>query len=366
MESPRDRTAHSSEHEPAQTAPEDALAYYRSLFWAATDAILVADEQGRYLDANQAAATLLGYSREDLLGMDVADVVASGADWATEEYSRFTHAGTWSGEVELRRRDGTLVPAEAHATVVHRQVGSPVFLSVIRDITPRREAERTQREFLAMVTHELRAPLTAILGHAQLMQRRVAYNAAYIEIIISQAKRLQRLLADLLDVTHLAAGQPQLRRSAVDLSALAREIAPQEMIATPTHPVRVEAPRAPRIGYWDADRVAQVLQNILSNAGKYAPAGSEILVRVEDRGDDALVSVTDHGMGVAPEDLPRLFDRFYRTPSATQSAASGLGLGLHICTLLVEAHGGHIGVESVLGQGSTLSFSLPYEQPATS
>ncbi|HXT35333.1 MAG TPA: ATP-binding protein [Chloroflexota bacterium] len=358
--------AQSGDSRESQTAPEDALAYYHSLFWAATDAILVADALGHYLDANQAAATLLGYRREELLGMGVADVVASGAAMATAEYERFLHEGTWSGELDLRRRDGTLVPVEAHATVVRRRKGQPVYLSVIRDISPRREAERAREEFLAMVTHELRGPLTAILGHAQLLERREAYHAANVATIIAEAQHLKRLVADLLDVTHFAAGQPGLRWSAVDLTALAQEVVARAMVATPTHSVRLEGPPAPLIGRWDADRVAQVLDNLLANAGKYAPAGSEIVVRVLDQGDHALVSVGDQGPGVAPEELPRLFDRFYRTPSAAESDALGLGLGLHICKLLVEAHGGHIWIASVLGQGTTVFFSLPYEQSSAS
>ena len=362
MESPSDQSTTGSE---PQTAPEDALAYYQSLFWAATDAILVADEAGHYQDANEAATTLLGYSRAELLGLSIPDVMVSDVALVTAEYARFQREGTWSGEVELRRKDGTLVPVEARATVV-RRVGSPVYLSVIRDISSRREVERARQAFLAMVTHELRAPLTAILGHAQLMEHRATYHAASMMIIISEAQRLKRLLADLLDVTSLAAGQPRLRWSVVDLTALAHEAAAGAMVVTPSHPVRLEGPPGPLIGRWDADRVGQVLQNLLSNAGKYSPPGSEILVRVADQGDHTVVSVTDHGMGVAPTDLPRLFEPFYRTAAAAESAVTGLGLGLHICKVLVEAHGGRIWVESVLDHGTTVFFSLPYEQPPTS
>jgi len=353
----------STERGSAEIPPEDAHAFYRGIFWAATDAILVADAAGRYLDANQGAATLLGYSPEELLHMHVQDVVASDADWTSLEYERFLHEGTWSGELELRRRDGTLVPVEAHATVVERQGGGPVYLSVIRDVSARWAAERARQEFLAMVAHELKTPLTAILGHAELMQRRASYSAEGTKIIISQVKRLRRLIDDLGEVAHFAVGQPALRRASMDLTALARESAAQAVTVTPTHLVRIEAPTQPLLGWWDGDRVAQVLQNLLANAGKYAPAGSAILIRVEARADAALVSVIDEGTGIAPEELPRLFERFYRTESATRSGAEGLGLGLHICKQLVEAHGGQIWVESALGRGTSVFFTLPYTQP---
>jgi signal transduction histidine kinase len=122
----------------------------------------------------------------------------------------------------------------------------------------------------------------------------------------------------------------------------------------------VDAPEAPLEGNWDHDRLMQVLDNLLSNAVKYSPAGGEIVVRLDDRGDAAQVSVHDQGNGIAAETLPRLFDRFYRTDNA-DTTARGLGLGLHISKLLVEAHGGRIWAESPgPGQGSTFTLVLPY------
>lgn len=177
------------------------------------DAILVADAEGRYLDANPAATALLGYSREELLAMRVADVVALGGGLVTAEYVRFLRDGTWSGELELRCRDGSNVAVEAHSTVVRPSV----YLSVIRDISQRRAAERAQQDFLAMMGHELKTPLTVILAHAQLMRRRTAAGAPgvpHADAIIAQAVRLRRLIDDLLDTTQLTAGQITLHRSA--------------------------------------------------------------------------------------------------------------------------------------------------------
>ena len=350
---------------PIQIAPEDALSYYRGIFWAAMDTILVADGEGRYLDANPAATALLGYTREELLGMGVANVVAPGGGMAIAEYERFLRDGAWSGELEVRRKDGSCVTVEAHATVVRPSI----YLSVIRDVSQRRAAERAQQDVLAMMGHELKTPLTAILAHAQLMRRRTANGAAgasHTDAIIAQAVRLRRLIDDLLDATQLTAGQITLHRSATDPTNLARDAALQATTVTPTHPVRVEAAvgTRPLIGYLDADRVAQVLQNLLANAGKYSPAGQEILVQITERDGEALIEVRDRGVGIAPDEIPRLFDRFYRTASATQSSVAGLGLGLHICKLLVEAHGGRIWVESAVGQGTDISFTLPLGLPA--
>lgn len=123
-------------------------------------------------------------------------------------------------------------------------------------------------------------------------------------------------------------------------------------------------PEDPLIGDWDPDRVGQVLQNLLANAGKYSPAGHEILVHVTTRDSEALIEVRDRGTGIAPDEIPRLFERFYRTVSATQISVAGLGLGLHLCKLLVEAHGGRIWVDSALGQGTAVTVTLPSDQSA--
>ena len=154
------------EREPAGAALPDADAFYRGVFWAAADAILVADGAGRYLDANHAAAALLGYTREEVLRLHVADVVAPGAGWAAAEYGRFLREGAWSGELELRRRDGTLVPVEARATVVPRGEGGPAYLSMLRDISSRREAER-ERERLHEAERAARAAAEAARGRLQ-------------------------------------------------------------------------------------------------------------------------------------------------------------------------------------------------------
>jgi two-component system phosphate regulon sensor histidine kinase PhoR len=345
---------------------QDAEARYRALFEGAVDPILVADAEGRYLDANPAAAGLLGYTRDELLGLRVADVVAGGVDSVEAEYARFLQEGRWSGELEVRRRDGSTVAVEARATAVVLPTG-PLYISILRDVSERRAAEQMQREFLAMVTHELRTPLTSVKGYAQLMQRRGVYSDQAVGVIVSRAAHLERLLGDLLDLSRLEGGRLELRRARVDLVVLARAMAEQAQVLTRLHAVRVEAPERPLEGWWDRDRVEQVLQNLLSNAVKYSPEGGEVVLRVEDVGGEARVAVTDRGLGVSAEALPRLFDRFYQARiGRTAGDAEGLGLGLYITRSLVEAHGGRIQAESVLGRGSTFAVTLPYGEPGES
>ena len=331
---------------------------FRSLFEHVPDAIFVADATGRYRDVNPAATALLGYTRDELLHKTVMDIsVDSGG--AAEAYDRMLQEGVWRGEHELRHKDGTVVPTEALATAVVSPTGT-VYLSVVRDISERRAAERMQQDFIAMVAHDLKNPLTTLKGNAQLMLRRNSFSERGMATIVAQANRLERLIDDLRDVARLDARGIVLQRAAVDLAALAHRRAEDAQTQTRLHTLRVEAPETPVVGDWDGDRREQVMDNLLMNAIKYAPNGGEIVIGVEDCGADARVSVRDCGIGIPPEAHGRLFERFYRAAGGIAADKKGLGLGLYISKALVEAHGGRIGVESLPDEGSAFFFTLPY------
>ena len=336
-------------------------ARYRALFEGVADAILVADEVRSYVDGNGAATALLGYTHEELLALHVEDVVAAQATWTAAEYDRYMEEGHWRGELDLRRKDGQTVPVEAVATIV-RLPDITLYLSVVRDISARRAVERQQQAFLGMITHELRTPLTALRGYADLMRRRGQYNAGAVSIIIDQAAQLDRLIGDLLDASRIDGELLRLERASMDMVALVHTVAEQAQAATSQHTIRVESPVSPLPGWWDRGRMEQVLRNLLTNAVKYAPDGGDIVVGVREDGNDARMTVTDQGIGLAPEAIPLLFGRFYRTPEGEASGATGLGLGLYISQALVEAHGGCIWAESAgPGQGTTIHVTLPIE-----
>lgn len=335
---------------------------FRTLFTRVPDAILVADGTGRYLDANPAATALLGYSHEELMHLSVEDVVIAEAGWTQEEYARFVETGIWRDELDVRRKDGVAVPVEAQATAVALPSGT-FYLSVLRDISARRRSERERQDFIAMVAHDLKNPLTSLKGHAQLMQRRGTFSERSLTTIISQADRLERLIDDLRDVTRIDVGQIPLARTDVDMSALLHQRATAAEALTQSHAIHIEIPETSVIGWWDADRLAQVLDNLLTNAMKYSPEGGEIEVHVAVMREDVCVSVSDRGIGIAPEALGRLFERFYRAEGGIAADKKGLGLGLYISKALVEAHGGRMSAEPRDGGGSTFSFTLPKTQP---
>lgn len=350
--------------EPAALAIDNAQLYqraqaaearYRQVFAGVADAILVTDTTHRFHEVNPAASALLGYSRDELLAMRTEDILPAEPFWTQVDVDRFQVEGRWQGELELRRKDGGTVPVESMVTAVELPTGI-AYLSALRDVTERHRLERLRRDFLAMVTHDLRTPLAAIKGSAQLLQRRGEYRASQIETILGASRNMQRLLDDLADVVRHETGTLVMRPAPTDLVALVESVANVAQEATESRRVRVVAPPAPLVGAWDRDRLSQVLANLLDNTLKHAPAGGEVLVVLEDRGDEVRMAVTDHGPGISPEHVTRLFDRFFR---ADATGAGGLGLGLYISRMLIEAHGGRIWVESEVGQGSTFTVALP-------
>ena len=218
-----------------------------------------------------------------------------------------------------------------------------------------RQADAVKTAVLHAVSHDLRSPLTVIRAGAQLLHRRGEYREATVETILAYADRMARLIDDLADVVRLEEGHLPLQRESLDLVVLARECAVAANQQSANHEVRVEAPDASVRGAWDRVRLGQVVENLLGNALKHGGEEGEIVVRVEKRAGEALISVQDFGPGIDPDHLPHLFDRFYRA----NTRSSGLGLGLYISRILVEAHGGRIWAESQPGQGSTFTVSLP-------
>jgi signal transduction histidine kinase len=152
----------------------------------------------------------------------------------------------------------------------------------------------------------------------------------------------------------------RLRRGPVDLVEIVHEALTRARTQGTEHTLHLEAPRVPIVGSWDRDRLGQVLDNLIGNAIKYSPAGGEIAIRVQAANADGLVRIEDHGIGIAADVLPRLFERFYQ--GQDPGVSTGLGLGLYIARMLVEAHGGRIWAESEPGRGSTFVISLPHHR----
>ncbi len=243
-------------------------------------------------------------------------------------------------------------------SAVRDSAGHMVGIGVIaRDVSARKRLERAQEDFLAMASHDLKSPVTVLRGRAQLMRRRKRYDEATVDAILEQARRIERLVTDLQAVVQLEAGTTALRRMPTDLGRLAHDAIDRIRPQARSHRLRLVVPDKPIVGQWDPDRLGQVLDNLLGNAVKYSARGEEVTVQVEASDGETCLQVRDRGAGIPPEVLPRLFERFYRADHT--GGSSGLGLGLYISRMLVEAHGGRIWAESTPGEGSTFTVVLP-------
>jgi PAS domain S-box-containing protein len=324
------------------------------------DAIIGKTLDGTITDWNRAAEALYGYTAAEIVGQPITTIVPlDRRDELADILARLARGEQIAHhETERVRKDGTRLEVSVSISPIRDSAGRIVGASKIaRDITERRALERQKQAFLEMIAHDLGSPLTAIQAYAQLLQRRQAYSEQAVAAILGEARRMGRLASDVLATARLDAGSLELRRTPTDAVVLVGECVAQATLLSGDQCIRVEAPPHPVVGFWDRDRLTQVLTNLLDNAAKYAPDGG-IVVRVTEGGDDVGFAVVDQGSGLTPDEAEHIFERFFRAGSAA-GKASGVGLGLFISKHLVEAHGGRMWVESTPEQGSTFAFSLP-------
>ncbi len=232
----------------------------------------------------------------------------------------------------------------------------------IASLEAQRQLARMQDEFVSTVSHELRTPLGFIKGYTTTLLRQDAEwdattRVEFLRIIDEEADRLRELIDNLLDSSRLESGAIGMTREPTRIGPLLRSVVERAQSAYPEMALRVDAPEGLPILEIDSTRIAQVLDNLLSNAAKYAP-GAPVALRARREGEELVIEVEDQGPGIAPEHTSQMFQRFYRVPN-TQRTVRGTGLGLYICRKIVENHGGQIGIDSQPGRGARFFFTLP-------
>ena len=337
------------------------------------DALLIIDSKGSLVRLNRAA--------RELLCLDEASIVL-GQPFDERQWNDWPPAGRAAAEalrpvVEQLQR--THEPEEVEVELpgpVHHILSfraTPLYDSdgtfnggviVFRDVTGQREVERFKDEMFSIASHDLKTPATVIKAQAQWLRRRFNQGNAEQEdveegltMISDQADRLSKLLNLLLDLSRIEAGKLELDLVPTDLRGILVSMARALQATTDAHIIEVDAPMGV-IGHWDQRRIEEVVQNLLNNAVKYSPVGGRIEVRLETDDQNAMVTVRDSGIGLARDDAPHVFERFYR--GQQNRRLEGTGLGLYICHAIINAHGGQIWAESNgPGRGSTFGFSLP-------
>jgi two-component system, OmpR family, phosphate regulon sensor histidine kinase PhoR len=238
--------------------------------------------------------------------------------------------------------------------------GRLVRMEVAIDVTDRKAHEQFQEQYVGLISHDLRSPLSTIAASASvlklLLERHgLSHDAKPVEVILRNTRRMSEMIDDLLETTRLESGHLQLHTTPLDLAEFAAGVIGSLRTAG-SQPVSLDA-SGPAPVQADAARLERVLENLIGNATRYSPPEMPVSVRIDTKDQEAIVTVTDHGIGIPTDELPKLFQRFYR--GTRTRSLSGLGLGLYNSRLIVESHGGRIWAESQPGIGSTFRFALP-------
>jgi PAS domain S-box-containing protein len=336
------------------------------------DGLLVAGIGGQIVFVNRRTTEILGMTERSLLGSSLWDRIGQPEKSIAETLERLlvdratvereTTFGSSAPRHFILRLSPVCESGEDRGAVVG-------IVAALSDITKQRELQEMKTEVMSLVTHELRTPITAIQGMSEVLaqfdvepDRRREMHAAINE----EAKRLARMIDEYLDITRLEAGAHPLKKTPLRVDALVERVL---LLLGPlassrgTEIQRDFGKNLPVITA-DPDLLAQAVTNVIGNAVKYSPRGVKLRVSARTDGGELLIEVADQGYGIAPEDITRIFEKFYRVPRAENADEPGTGLGLAFVREIMEAHGGYVTVESERGTGSTFTLRLPFQLEA--
>jgi len=347
---------------------------------SAEDAIVSKDLDGIIQSWNHGAERIFGYTAEEAIGRSITIVIPDDRLDEEAEVLRRIRAGLAVEHFETvrRRKDGSPIDISLTVSPIRTSTGEVIGASKIaRDITEQRrlreiaeEASRLKDEFLALLSHELRTPLNTVLGYARMLRKEDSrmvgdLRVRALDALERNADALSRLVADVLDTSRSVSGKLRLDLEPAPLeeivSEAVRTVSPPAEAKDLSFEIHCEPGISVRA---DRDRLQQVLWNLLSNAIKFTPAGGTVSLRTRRDHGSIVISVEDTGIGIAPEHLPHVFQRFWQAHTGASREFGGLGIGLTLSRHLVEMHGGTIAVDS-LGPGRGTTFTVLLPNPAT-
>jgi PAS domain S-box-containing protein len=338
--------------------------------------VFTVDRELRISTFNPAAEKILGWREEEVIGRPCAEI-----------FREEDGASSYQGELlsEAMRKAQLVTSAKEGHPVINKD-GQRIFISssvvplldldgqvfgamvAFRDATAETELDQMKSEFISMVSHELRSPLSHIIASMELMREADLSSDQQqdlLNIIHAQSNRLNRFVEQILDVSLLEAGTVKVEQEPVDLKPLIERMIEAFETKVNTHRFELTVPERPTIVVGDKSKIQTVLDNLLENAVNYSPKGSRVSIEVSDRDKEIVISVIDEGIGIPATQLERIFERFHRVNASDDQEQYGYGLGLYISKRLIEIHGGSIWAESELERGSRFSFSLPKWSPAS-
>ncbi len=365
------------ERERIETGLRESEAHVRAVIDNVPDGIITLDERGRLESVNPAALRIFGYTEHEMTGIHFKMLMPESVRHEYDDYIR-KHVVPGTGkmigfglEVTGQRRDGSRFPMELGIGNVWLD-SRHLFIGIVRDISERREVDRMKSQFMSAVSHELRTPMTSVLGSLGLLAEGVGGDLsengkALLDIARNNVARLVHQISDILDIDDFHSGRLKLDLRVTDLATLVERAVDGNRSRASAAGVNLALRQdmTPAPVYGDAERLAQSLNHLLSNALKFSPRGTTVEVRVARHNSGIRVAVADQGPGIPEAFRSRLFQPFSQAESADSDFRGGAGLGLSIAKAIIEQHTGTIGYESTPGHGACFYFDLPeYRKPS--
>jgi PAS domain S-box-containing protein len=345
---------------------EEKSARLAAIVTSSDDAILSKTLDSVIMTWNDAAERIFGYTADEMIGETIYKLIP--LDRHDEEpmiLSRLKNGERIEHYETIRQtKDGRLIDLSLTISPIKDSSGNLIGISKIaRDISERKQDEARKNDFIGMVSHELKTPLTSLTAILQVLDNKLKRSQdAFVPEALSRAnlqvKRMSTMINGFLNISRLESGKIQINKQPFIIGDLIKEVIGEINLTGPAHIIQLQ--KCDKVVlHADREKISSVLINLLSNAVKYSPKGSKIQVDCSQQGNKVCVSVTDEGLGISAEDCDHIFDRYYRVESNHTRHISGFGIGLYLSAEIIQRHEGQIWVESERGKGSTFFFSLP-------
>ena len=334
-----------------------------------TDGVLATNRRGKITMINDMAKKQLGVQKEDVLNKSILELLK------IEDEYELRDLITQIPELMIDSQDanGEYLSLRVRFALVRRESGFiSGLVAVLHDTTEQEKEERERRLFVSNVSHELRTPLTSVKSYLEALDEGALSEPVapdFIKVSLDETNRMMRMVTDLLHLSRIDNATSHLDVELINFTAFITFILNRfDKMRGPDEEKKYELVRDyPITSVWieiDTDKMTQVIDNILNNAIKYSPDGGKITVTMKTTDDQMILSISDQGLGIPKQDLPRIFDRFYRVDRARSRAQGGTGLGLSIAKEIIKQHNGFIWAKSIYGKGSTFTIVLPYDKDA--
>ena len=334
-----------------------------------TDGVLATNRRGQIIMINDMAKKQLGVERDEALNQNILELLRIDDEYELRDLI------TQSPELMIDSQDvnGEYISIRVRFALVRRESGFiSGLVAVLHDTTEQEKEERERRLFVSNVSHELRTPLTSVKSYLEALDEGALSEPVapdFIKVSLDETNRMMRMVTDLLHLSRIDNATSNLDVELTNFTAFITFILNRfDKIKSQDENLKYELIRDyPITSVWieiDTDKMTQVIDNILNNAIKYSPDGGKITVSMKTTDDQMILSISDQGLGIPKQDLPKIFDRFYRVDRARSRAQGGTGLGLAIAKEIIKQHNGFIWAKSEYGKGSTFTIVLPYDKDA--